>query len=143
MDSHYNTALAAAACLSAIAALLHVGIIVGGPAWYRFFGAGERLASAAAAGEVYPTLVTAAIALALAMCAAYACAGAGLIGPLPFAKPVLGAITAVYLLRGLVIVPLLAGARPGVTAFWLWSSLICLGYGVVHLVGVVQVWAVL
>ena len=27
-----------------IAALLHVACIVGGPAWYRFFGAGERMA---------------------------------------------------------------------------------------------------
>lgn len=37
--------------LSAIAALLHVGIIIGGPSWYRFFGAGERMARAAAAGH--------------------------------------------------------------------------------------------
>jgi hypothetical protein len=31
--------------LSLVAALLHIAIIVGGPAWYRFFGAGEALAN--------------------------------------------------------------------------------------------------
>ncbi len=36
----YNTALVIAACLSAVAAILQVGIIVGGTTWCRFFGAG-------------------------------------------------------------------------------------------------------
>jgi hypothetical protein len=50
------------------------------------------------------------------------------------------AITAVYLLRGLVLVPVLVLKPSRLTPFVVWSSLICLGYGVVHLIGVVQVW---
>lgn len=138
--SDFNIPLAAGAALSAIAALLHLCVIVGGPAWYRFFGAGERMASAAAAGHVYPAIVTVLIAGVLLTWAAYALAGAGAIGPLPLQSLVLPAITAVYLLRGLVAAALFVFDRPRLSAFWVWSSLVCLVYGVVHLVGVVQVW---
>lgn len=140
MSEHYNLALLVGAVLSAIAALLHVGIIVGGPAWYRFFGAGEKLARADAAGSIYPAIITAGIAAVLATWAAYALAGAGLIAPLPWLKLALVVITAVYLLRGLAIVPLLLFARPKATPFLRWSSLICMIYGGVHLAGVAQVW---
>lgn len=44
MSPSVNLSLVFAAALSAIAASLHLAIIVGGPAWYRFFGAGERFA---------------------------------------------------------------------------------------------------
>jgi len=52
--------------LSAIAALLHLGCIPGGPAWYRFFGAGERMARLAEAGSWRPAVVTLSIAALLA-----------------------------------------------------------------------------
>jgi hypothetical protein len=134
-----NTALIVGAVLSAIAAALHLGIIAGGPAWYRFFGAGERFASAAAAGRWYPGFVTLGIAAVLAGWSAYALSGAGVIAPLPLLKMALVAITAVYLCRGLVLLPLLA-RRDKLTPFVVWSSLICLGFGLVHLLGLVQVW---
>jgi hypothetical protein len=143
MPAHYNTALIIAALLSAIASLLHVGIVLGGPPWYRFFGAGERLASACAAGRVYPTVITLIIATILGTWAVYALAGAGVIAPLPLLKVALAAITAVYLLRGLAIVPLLLFARAKATPFLIWSSLVCIGYGAVHLVGMTQVWNLL
>lgn len=136
----YNIPLIAGAVLSAIAALLHVCVIFGGPAWYRFFGAGERMAAGAAAGHLYPALVTVLIASVLATWAAYALSGAGVLQPLPLLAFALPAITAVYLLRGLVVVVLFLFARRRLTAFWVWSSLICLVYGVVHLVGLLQVW---
>lgn len=53
MLSPYNTWLIVGAVLSGVAALLHVAIVFGGASWYRFFGAGERMASAAAAGRLY------------------------------------------------------------------------------------------
>ncbi len=101
------------------------------------------MASAAAAGRVYPTVVTLTIALLLATWAAYALAGAGMIRPLPFAKFALCLITAIYLLRGLALFPLLLFAREKTTPFLVWSSLICIGYGIVHLLGVKQGWSTL
>jgi hypothetical protein len=136
----YNLALVLGALLSLIAALLHVGCIVGGPAWYRFFGAGERMARAAERGSWYPALVTSAITAVLLAWAAYALSAAGAVSPLPLLKAGIIAITAVYLLRGLVLVPVLAFRPAKAGPFIIWSSLICLGYGVVHLIGVVQVW---
>ena len=136
----YNCALLVGAVLSAIAALLHVACIVGGPAWYRFFGAGERMARAAERGSWYPALATLGVTAVLLAWAAYALSAAGALSPLPLLKAGIVAITAVYLLRGLVLVPVLAFKPSQATPFVVWSSLICLGYGIVHLVGVVQVW---
>ena len=143
MGACWNLALAVAGSLSALVALLHVAIIFGGARWYRFFGAGERMASAAEAGRLYPTVVTALITAVFAVWAVYAFSGAGLLPHLPLRKPVLVFISAVYLGCGLVIAPLLVrkGFRPPV--FVLWSSAISAGIGAAHLVGVLQTWAAL
>ncbi|MES2583750.1 MAG: hypothetical protein V4627_13605 [Pseudomonadota bacterium] len=140
MATEPNTPLLVAACLSAIAALLHIGIVIGGAPWYRFFGAGERMAVAADAGRVYPAIVTLGIAAVLALWSAYALSGAGTLEPLPWLKVALTAITGIYLARGLAIVPLLVFAPSQSTPFLVWSSLICTVYGAVHLLGLIQVW---
>ena len=143
MQAAVNIPLAVGAMLSAIAAFLHLGIIAGGPAWYRFFGAGEKLARAAAQGRTYPALVTLAIATVLGVWSAYALAGAGLIRTLPMLKTALVAITAVYIVRGLGYAPLIVAKGGEITPFVVWSSLICLAYGLVHLLGLVQCWPAL
>lgn len=143
MPMTYNTWLIVAAGLSAIAALLHVAIIFGGAQWYRFFGAGERMALAAAAGSWYPAIVTTGIALVLSVWAAYALSGAGVIQTFPLLKLGLTIITATYLVRGLAIVPIFVLAPEKTTPFLLWSSTICCGYGIVHLFGLTQVWSTL
>ena len=135
-----NPWLLTGAVLSAIAALLHIGIIVKGASWYRFFGAGERFARAAESGERWQDVVTLGIAAVLALWSAYALSGAGVIAPLPWLKLALSLITAVYLLRGLALLPALVVARDKVTPFLFWSSVVCIGYGVFHLLGLVQVW---
>ena len=136
----YNPFLFIGALLSAIAAVLHIGIIVKGAPWYRFFGAGEDFAKAAEQGKLWPHLATFGIAIVLAAWSAYAFSGAGLIAPLPLLKLALAAITTIYLLRGAVLFPILAFARNKATPFVIWSSVICLVYGIVHAIGLVQVW---
>ena len=125
--------------LSLAASLLHIGCIIGGPTWYRFFGAGEAMARAAERGEIYPALVTFGIAAILAIWAAYAFAGAGVIRRLPLMKTALVAISAVYLLRGLMLVPI-AFTPAAQTSFNLWSSLIVLAYGIAYAVGTWRAW---
>ena len=136
--------------LSAAAAALHLLIIVGGPDWYRFFGAGEKLARAAERGSPVPAAWAVGIAAVLGLWAAYAWAGAGLIRRLPLMRPALAAISAVYLLRGLVLVPALAAWLDGAASFgrWspqfmVWSSLVVLGFGVTYAVGTWRAWPVL
>jgi hypothetical protein len=129
--------------LSALAALLHIGVIAGGPDWYRFFGAGEGMARAAERGSATPALITLAIAAILAIWAAYAFAGAGLIRRLPLMRTALVVISAIYLLRGLVLVPAFAFNPNAVDSFTLWSSLIVLLYGVAYAVGTWRAWPAL
>ncbi len=136
-----NPWLVAGGLLSASAALLHVGVILGGPDWYRFFGAGEAMARMAERGNPYPAVVTTGIALVLAAWAAYAFAGAGLIRRLPLMRTALVAISAIYLARGLLILPVLFQDRPA--AFDIWSSLIVLGYGSVYAIGTARAWPML
>ena len=133
MGNEYNMAMVIGAWLSLLAALMHVGVIMGGPSWYHLFGAGERFVRAARAGRRFPAVVTAGIALVLTAWAAYALSGAGVIDPLPLLRPALCAITLVYLLRGLLGPFVLAGTGRSIR-FIMISSAICLVYGLV------QVW---
>jgi hypothetical protein len=140
MDDTRNAFLIAGAALSALAAVLHLGCIVFGASWFRFFGAGERMAQLASAGSWYPTIVTAAIAATLAIWSLYALSGAGVVPKLPFVRLILCVITGLYLLRGIAGLPLVVFSLGRSTAFWWWSSAICLIIGGVHMVGLRQVW---
>jgi hypothetical protein len=131
----------AGGCLSLGAAALHLGCIVGGPDWYRFFGAGEGLARGAELGHWRPAMFAIGIAALLALSAAYAFSGAGLIPRLPLLRIGLVVISAVYLLRGLVLLKPSALGRPDLTTtFLVWSSLIVLVYGLVYAIGTWRAW---
>lgn len=65
-----NPWLIAGGILSSLAAVLHVAVIVGGPDWYRFFGAGEGMARMAERGSAYPIAVALLIATILGVWAA-------------------------------------------------------------------------
>lgn len=135
-----NKYLLIGAILSFIAALAHIGCIVFGAAWYRFFGAGEQMARMSEAGSWIPALTTSMIVLVLLIWSLYALAGAGVIKVLPFTKLALCIITAIYLLRGVAFYPLMNHFPDNSLQFWLISSGICLFIGVMHLVGLLQVW---
>lgn len=135
--------LIAAGALDAIAAAAHVTVIFGGPAWYRFFGAGERMARMAERGDLYPTIVTLVIVAVLSSWVAFAWSGAGMLPRLPLLRTALLAICAVYLVRGVLPFAIFA-VRPALTTpFWLWSSAIVFGYAIVHIAGVVLSWPTL
>lgn len=136
-----NPFLIFGAVLSAVASGLHIGCVVFGPSWYRFFGAGERMVRLAAAGSPYATIATIGIAAVLASWSLYALSGAGIIPGLPLERVALCVITGIYLLRGLVGIMLaMVDRHPRRSAFWLWSSLICLVIGGTYLVGTRQAW---
>ncbi len=133
--------------LTAAAALLHVGIIIGGPEWYRFFGAGERMARMAARGSMQPALVTAIIAAILAVWSLYAFSGAGVIRRLPLLRLALTLIAAVYLARGLLGVPAVMLVDDVYTnelreklTFMVVSSAICILLGLCYAIGAARTW---
>ncbi|HEY0155346.1 MAG TPA: hypothetical protein VGB92_25250 [Longimicrobium sp.] len=128
--------------LTGVAALLHVAIIVGGPDWYRFFGAGERMARLAARGSIYPAVITACIAAILAVWALYAFSGAGVIRRLPLLRLALSLIAAVFLARGILGVPLVLLVDDVYTnqlrakmTFMIVSSAICVALGLCYAIG--------
>lgn len=140
MNPGPNRFLLAAAALDVAAALLHLACIVFGAPWYRFLGAGERMAQMDAAGHWYPTVATLVISGVLLVWALYALSGAGVLRRLPLLRPVLTAIAAVYLLRGTLFVALMPYFPGNSPTFWLISSAICLVFGLVHLAGLRQRW---
>lgn len=133
--------------LTGMASLLHVAIIVGGPDWYRFFGAGERMARMAERGSPAPTLVTLGIAAVLAMWMLYALSGAGVIRRLPLLRLGLVLIAAVYLGRGILGIPLvLLGDDPYAAqlqakmTFMVVTSAVCIVLGLCYAAGAAQPW---
>lgn len=138
-----NAWLIGGGALSAIAALLHIAIIFGGPDWYRFFGAGEAMARMSERGSARPILITIAIAAILLAWSAYALSGAGLIRRLPLLRTFLVAISAVYLARALAPLPILLLAPEKMTPFVLWSSAIVLVYGLAYAIGTWSAWPLL
>ena len=135
-----NKFLLFAGVLSGVAALLHIAIIIGGPQWYRFFGAGEELALMAENGSWYPAVITFGIAVVLLIWALYAFSGAGLIRRLPFLKAGLVVISTIYLIRGIVFILAYFVKPEIVDAFLVWSSVICLVYGFSYAIGTKQIW---
>ena len=140
MNDGTNKWLVIGGWLSLAAALLHVVCIFGGGDYYRFFGAGEEMARADEAGSWMPAIMTSGIALILAIWAAYAFSGAGLLRRLPLMRTALIIISAIYLLRGLFIIPIMI--EPAMRSpFNIWSSLIVLGYGITYAIGARVAWA--
>ena len=132
--------LLAAAWMSVAASAIHVAAIVGGPDWYRFFGAGEELARAAERGSPVPAIMTLVIAAIIAAWAAFAFSAAGIIRRLPLVRTALLAIAFVLLARGaLVVVPGVWAPELSMT-FRVWSSAICLAMGLCFAVGTVRAW---
>lgn len=89
-----------------LAGLLHLAIPIGGPDWYRYFGAPDRIVRLAAAGRWYPVLFCLFVASILGIAALYAFSGAGMVRRLPLRTFVLGAFGALFLVRGLTFIPL-------------------------------------
>lgn len=127
--------------LTVVASLAHLACIALGAPAYRFMGAGERMARAAEAGKMRPTLVTLAIAALLLLWAGYAFSGAGIAPALPLTKVALALIAVAFLVRALAF-PLLRPVFPeNSETFWLVSSGICLVLGVLYATGSIALWA--
>ena len=126
--------------MSTLAALLHIAIIFGGPAWYRFFGAGEEMASLAAQGSWVPTLSTLGIFLVLQIWGLYAFSGAGLIRKLPLLRTVLATVSAIYLIRGIMLIPLWIINPDYIVFLHIWSSIASLIIGGAYAIGTRQIW---
>ena len=133
-----NVFLVLAGALNAIAAALHIGCIIFGASWYRFFGAGEQMVTLSERGSLKPTVITSIIVFILLIWALYAFSAAGLIGTLPFTRLALIVIISIYLIRGIIGFLFINNPMGRSPKFWLWSSIVCLSFGAIHLIGFQQ-----
>jgi hypothetical protein len=142
-----STLIALAGAASGLVAALHAVIIAVGAPGYRYFGAGEEMATQAERGSPVPAIVTAALTAVFALWAAYGFSGAGLLRRLPLLRSGLVAIGAVYALRGLACLPqawwLVAGRTPPVLPRQLAFSIVSLGIGLAYLTGARRAWSTL
>ena len=129
--------------LSFVVALLHIVIIfVGAPA-YRYFGAGEDMATAAESGSAFPAMMTLVLVAIFTIWGLYAFSGAGVIRRLLLLRIALLLIGAIYTLRGVAvfqqifqIVTSSAEVEPREVVFSIASLII----GLAYLVGTVINW---
>ncbi len=135
-----NVFLLSAAMFNGIAALVHVGCIIFGAPWYRFFGAGEQMALLAEQGSIRPTLITLFIVIVLLSWTLFTLSAARLIVKLPFLKLAVSMIALVYLSRGIGGLFLINNPLGRSPEFWLWSSLITLFIAMIHFVGLTKEW---
>jgi hypothetical protein len=136
----YNFYLISGAVGSGAAAILHFGCIIFGGDWYRFFGAGEKMALLAEAGSPIPTRITGVIILVLLVWTYLALAGMGMLPKPPLLRYLLAGIALIYLIRALSVFWLIEVMRGNSISFWFFSSLICLILGISYLVGAMKIW---
>jgi hypothetical protein len=130
--------LVTAGILSFAVALFQI-VIIFSPNWSLYFGAPETLVSNTPL--LYVTGITAAV--FFAVFGLYAISGAGYIRPLPFLRAGLLIIGFIYVLRGLVMIPMLLimsnylqTSKP-IPETGLASSLVSLFIGLVYLIGTI------
>ena len=123
---------------------LHIAILFGGPEWYAFFGAPNGLVEMARSGNPRAPISCMVIAAFLAVLAAYAFSGSGVIRRLPLLRFGLTSIATVLILRGVLFIPLIVwcpGALsgicdcPSVDTFIIVTSALCLTMGVGYALG--------
>ena len=106
MKIHNTSLVYLAAGISLVGVAIHIAAIAGGPSWYAFFGAPPQVVASAQAGTWLAPVSTAAIAVLMGICAAYACSALGLVRRLPLLRTMLAGIATICLLRALILVPL-------------------------------------
>ena len=144
MKSRRNGWLIAGGIFSLIAALLHVAIIVSGvfgnAEWYRTFGAPADMVAGVEQGRWAPHLATLGVAALLTLAAAYAFSGARRIGRMPLIRLALTVVSAAYMARGLLLLPIAVTVPYEDAKFDYWSSLIVLMVGICYVIGTTQSW---
>ncbi len=130
--------------LSFAVALLHVVIIFIGASAYRYFGAGEEMATAAESGSAFPAVLTFVLVAVFTIWGFYGLSGAGVVRRLPLLKIALILIGAVYTLRGVAVFQQLfqiATSSAEVTPREIVFSLVSLVIGLAYLIGTILNWS--
>lgn len=133
-----NIFLKVAAFIYFSIAILHGYIIFAGAPAYRYFGAGEQMATQAEQGSWIPAATTSFIVLVFIIWGVYALSAARVIKPVFLTRTALTVILGILFLRGGL--PFLAAIFMPLDSFTVISSFIVLSIGIIHAVGMHQIW---
>lgn len=111
MTNHGDFYFIAAAVGLTAGALLHVAALAGGPKWIAFVGAPASVVASAKTGTWLAPVGALGITALLLVLALYCLSAAGKIRPLPFRSTVLAVVAALFVIRGLIIIPWLVSGR--------------------------------
>ena len=129
--------------LSGVISVGHIAMIpIGAPA-YRYFGAGDWMIRKSESGSVLPGLVTLLAAIVFAAFGLYALSGAGRFPRLPALAPGLALVSAIYVVRGLAVIPQLIGHVRGTASLpvrEIGFSLASAFVGAVYATGTASAW---
>ncbi len=126
--------------IAALGALIHLAAIIGGPAWFRFFGAPPFIVASAEQATWLAPVASLIIAALMATCAWYAAAVLGWL-PRPFLHKTGLAVMAVICIARALLLPILAWRLPGLwTAFEIIAALVWLLAGVGFAFGLRALW---
>ena len=141
-----DSLLTLGACLSLAIAAGHIAMIPVGARAYRYFGAGDWMIRKAESGSSLPALVTLSAAIMFAAFGLYALSGSGRIPRLPALATTLALVSAIYVARGLAVIPQLIGLVRGTTAVPIREigfSLASAFVGGVYAAGTASAWSIL
>jgi hypothetical protein len=141
MTARGGTLLVIGGVLNLGVAVAHVAMPFFGAPAYRYFGAGEEMATWAEQGSPLPGIITFGLAIVFAIFGLYAFSAAGAIRRLPLLKPGVLAVGGIYALRGGLGVPvaLLIPEKSTPVAANIAFSLVALTIGLLYLVGYAMV----
>lgn len=120
--------------------LLHLIIAIKGGEFYIYFGAGERFAQLSESGSLVPGIITSLLSLIFLVMCLYALSGAKLIRKLPFLRLMLVLFSAIFTLRGLVIIPQAMQANFSLLNRFTIFSGVSLTIGLSYLAGTILNW---
>lgn len=146
MKLNWKTLLSIGGVCSTLVGLLHIVIIFYGAPAYRYFGAGEEMATMSENGSLLPALVTLIIAFVFLIWGLYAFSGVGLIKRLPLLRLGLVIIGVIYTLRGVLIVYQIyemVVLNRSLVISELVSSFVSLFIGMLYLIGIRIGWQML
>ncbi len=141
----HNNYLFIATILMLLITLLHVAVIIGGASWYRFFGAGEKMARLHENASLYPILITVFVTALLLIGTLYTYCAYSNVCILLYSKEVLIVMSVIFISRGLFFIPLmLSVSHPYCKElkekklFLFISSLISLVVGSIYMMGIIN-----
>ena len=132
MTAGSSALLGLAGTISLAIALLQFVMYFGGPDVYRLCGTPESLIAFRVCRPGWALVVEVVLFTVFTVFGAYAFSGAGWIRPLPWRASGLAATAVVYLLRGIFVIPQLAGTLPLSSRRDRCYSLIALAVGVAY-----------